>query len=189
MKKRFLSILITLVLLSALFPASIALANFTVYVYTSNGKTLNMRDFPTMNGNVIANIPYGTALEADNDYVGTTWVHVFYGTLDGYCMSRYLVNSKPGAKPKPAQTTAPSQGSSLYDNFVACRYTAGVRPSSPGGYVHLRWAPDKSAKIRRDYYNEDRLLVIAQNNTWAQVYDEANAISGFMMRSFLHEMQ
>ncbi|HPS82219.1 MAG TPA: hypothetical protein PLP25_10235, partial [Candidatus Limiplasma sp.] len=64
-------------------------------------------------------------------------------------------------------------------------YTATVRPSSPGGFVHLRWAPSKSQPVQSDYYNGSELVVISQNGTWCQVYDELNESSGFMMAEFL----
>lgn len=182
MKKRALPILLVLVLLLSLVTTVSAYASSSkMYVYTSNGKSLNLRDYPSKDGNVVTTIPYGAEVSVDLSYVGSSWLHVSYKGHSGYCMSRYLTSKKPGPKP----TASPTPATSLYDNFTSCYYTATVRPSSPGGYVHFRWAPSKKQKIQRDYYNGDELTVIAKNGTWAQVYDEATNSCGFMMLSFL----
>jgi len=185
MKKRILALLCSLVFLFAFFSMSGALASTKMYVYTSNGKTLNLRDYPSKDGNIIANIPYGAEVSVDTGFVGSSWSHVTYKNKTGYCMNRYLTSEKPGPKP----TTSPTSSTTLYGKFTNCYYTASVRPSSPGGFVHLRWAPSKNQPVQRNYYNGDQFTVIAQNGTWCQVYDEVNNISGFMMSSFLVTVQ
>lgn len=184
MKKRALGIFFTLVLLGSIVLAAPAMA-VTMYVYTSNGKSLNVRDYPSKDGRVISSLPYGSAVDVDEGFVGSSWAHVLLSGVDGYCMYRYLVDYKPGPKPKPTQTASPTTGSDLYSGFTECYYNASVRPSSPGGFVHMRWAPSKNQRVHRDYYNGDTLLVIAQNGVWCQVYDEQSNRSGFMMASFL----
>jgi mannosyl-glycoprotein endo-beta-N-acetylglucosaminidase len=181
MKKRILAVACALILLLGLIPLAGAMASTSMYVYTSNGKSLNLRDYPSNDGNVIAQIPFGAQVAIDTSYVGSTWVHVTYRGSTGYCMSRYLTDYKPG--PSPTATPAPT--TSLYENFSSCYYTATVRPSSPGGFVHLRWAPSKSQPVWQDYYNGDEIIVIAQNGAWCQVYDSVNNMAGFMMASFL----
>jgi len=73
----------------------------------------------------------------------------------------------------------------IFKDFTFISYTAQVRPSTPGGFVHMHWAPTKAADPICDYHQFDVLNVIAQNNTWAQVTDPATGFTGFMMRSFL----
>ena len=166
MKKRALAVLLALVVVVTLLPVVNAFASSTMYVSTSNGKSLNMRDYPSKDGNVIANIPYGAKVTVDEDFIGSSWVHVYYKSADGYCMVRYLSTYKPGPKPQPTQPPSPTQPSgSIYDNLVQCYYTATVQPSSAGGFVHLRWAPSKNQPIQRDYYNGSQLVVIAQDGT------------------------
>jgi uncharacterized protein YraI len=184
MKKRALGIFFSLVLLGSFILAAPALAT-TMYVYTSNGKNLNVRDYPSKDGNVISSLPYGSAVDVDDGFVGSSWAHIYLSGVEGYCMYRYLVSYQPGPKPKPTNTATPTQSSDLYSGFTECNYNADVQPSSPGGFVHMRWAPSKNQRVHQDYYNGDTLLVIAQNGTWCQVYDEANNRSGFMMASFL----
>ena len=184
MKKRAMAIFFSLVLLCSIALASDASAD-TMYVNTSNGKSLNLRDYPSKDGNIISSLPYGSAVEVDTGFVGGSWAHVYLSGVEGYCMYRYLTDYQPGPKPKPTKTATPTQRTDLYSNFVDCNYNASVRPSSPGGYVHMRWAPSKNQPVHRDYYNGDNLLVIAQNGEWCQVYDQASNQSGFMMASCL----
>lgn len=184
MSKRVMAILFALVLFGSLALAPVALAS-TMYVNTSNGKSLNLRDYPSKDGNIISSLPYGSAVEVDDGFVGSSWAHVYLSGVEGYCMYRYLTTYQPGPKPKPTQTSKPTPSTDLYSNFTDCNYFASVRPSSPGGFVHLRWAPSKSQPVQRDYYNGDDLLVISQNGEWCQVYDTANNNCGFMMASFL----
>ena len=61
----------------------------------------------------------------------------------------------------------------------------GTRPSTPSGYVNMRWAPSKSTAVHEVYYSGDTLQVIADNGTWCQVYDASRNICGFMMKQFL----
>lgn len=185
MKKRAFAWIFALLLVAGMLPTVSAMALTTMYVNTSNGKSLNIRDYPSKDGNIISSIPYGKAVDVDEDFVGSSWVHVYLSGVDAYCMSRYLTTYQPGPKPQPTKTATPTQSGGLYDNFVSCYYTAVVRPSSPGGFVHLRWAPSKNQAIQRDYYNGSELVVISQNGTWCQVYDEVNEASGFMMVQFL----
>lgn len=189
MKKRAFTVLLAFILVACLLPTVNAFATTTMYVSTSNGKSLNVRDYPSKDGNVISTIPYGKAVDVDEGFVGSSWVHVYLSGTDGYCMARYLSTTQPGPKPQPTRTATPTQSSSLYDYFTSCYYTATVQPSSPGGFVHLRWAPSKNQPVQRDYYNGSELVVIAQNGTWCQVYDEVNEASGFMMAQFLVSMQ
>ena len=79
-------------------------------------------------------------------------------------------------------------GVDMFANFTPCYYAAAVRPSSPGGFVHMRWAPSKMQPIQTDYYNGDVLLVIAENGEWSQVYDEQTHAGGFMMTAYLESV-
>ena len=80
----------------------IALAD-TRYVYTKDGKSLNLRSTPKSNtGNKIGNIPYGTKIIV-REYLDDGWAYVKYGKRFGYVMSKYLWEVKP--LPKKTRTT------------------------------------------------------------------------------------
>lgn len=60
-----------------------------VYVKTANKGTLNLRDKP--NGKVLAQIPYGTQLEAESE---GEWSKVNYNGKAGYVKSEFLSTSQ-----------------------------------------------------------------------------------------------
>ena len=82
--------------LALLLAVSAAASADTFYVYTENGKTLNLRS--ATNNSVIANIPYGTALEPDSELSTETAAYVTYKDKSGYVKWKYLVKEKPAPK-------------------------------------------------------------------------------------------
>lgn len=98
--------LVTLIV-SILIPASAG----WWYVKTPDGKTVNLRDYDS--GEVIAQIPYGTRLYANEDSTELS-AYVTYKGLGGFVKWKYLVRDKPEpyqGKPhtasKPKVTEAP----------------------------------------------------------------------------------
>lgn len=181
MKKRILSLLTLAIVLASLLPAA-ALANAaSVYVYTSNGKGLNMRYAPSMDAEIATVIPYGAVVDILSS-VNDSWAHCAYNGVTGYCKTRYFSTTKPEKHTTPS---SPVDTGSMFNGFSACEYYATVRPSTPSGFVHMRWAPSKKQPIQRDYYAGQELLVISENGTWCQVLDQQSMVSGFMMSSFL----
>jgi uncharacterized protein YgiM (DUF1202 family) len=166
--------------------------NLTMYVYTSNGKALNLRQQPSTDSPILAKIPFGAAVEVYQPF-NSTWYSIGYNGFTGYVMSHYLVASPPGPKPtaKPSPTAAPDNtlSNSMYDGFTAVYYQAEVRPNASSGHVNLRWGPSLYADIHGRYYMNDVLTIMSQNNTWCQVLDETNHVMGFIMRKFLAQYQ
>lgn len=210
MKKRLFTLVLAMVLTMGLIPACALGLVRSAYVYTSDGRGLNVRPMPSTGMDPIGTVPYGAQVHI-NDYIENEWVEIDYGNLHGFVMGRYLSYDPPPSpyrpdptyapvptyRPVPAPTQKPTQKpetassstslKQIFSGFVFINYTVRVRPSTPGSFVHMRWAPTKAADPIRDYHQNDELLVIAQNNTWAQVVDPATGITGFMMRSFLTE--
>ena len=79
MKKTLAFLCIVVIVATTLLPL-IALAD-TRYVYTKDGKSLNLRSTPKSNtGNKIGNIPYGTKIIV-REYLDDGWAYVKYGTV------------------------------------------------------------------------------------------------------------
>lgn len=188
MFKRILPILMVALLLVGMLPVVGASALIgPQYVDTANGKGLYMRTGPSKDYDIITTIPFGAMVDSYEYYDGT-WGYVSYNGYYGYCMSRYFSSTPPSHKPTPTHTPSGGGGSTsanMFNGFYKVDYYATVRPSTPTGYVNLRWAPSKSQPIQTTYYGGYTLRVIEQNGTWAQVYDEATQTSGYMMLSFL----
>ena len=185
MKKRVLSMFIAAMLLVTLMvPAFTASAMIgPQYVKTSNGKALNMRFGPSKDFDIVIKIPYGAQVSS-YEYYDNNWAYVTYNGYSGYAMSRYFSSTKP-SKVTPQPTAKPADGTTLFKSFTAVNYYVTVRPSTPTGYVNMRWAPSKTMPIKGTYRADALLHVISENGTWAQVYDENTNTCGFMMLSFL----
>ena len=188
MKKALTVLVCMTLLLTAVLPVS-ALANpASMFVYTSNGGALNMRNsMATGANNVVAKIPYGAVVDVLSN-VNKTWAKCQYNNQVGYCMRRYLVTQMPSGHPSNnggSGTGSATLTNSMFNGMQACYYTAVVRPAHPSGFVNLRWAPSTAAKVHDKYYANSELIVMAENGSWCQVLDQQNNIMGFMMRSFL----
>ncbi len=186
MKNRMLSVMVLLLLLVTMLPIVSASALIgPQYVSTSNGKGLYLRSGPTKNDEILTTIPYAARVDSC-EYYNSAWSEVSYNGYYGYVMSRYLSSTKPSSKPTPTATPSPSGSSSIsFKNFVKASYYVTVRPSTPSGFVNLRWAPSKSVAIQSTYYAGYTLRVLANDGVWAQVLDESSGTCGFMMLSFL----
>lgn len=203
MKKRiFALILAVLLLTAAVVPAALASAGATAgdyYVYTENGKGLNVRDAP--NGNVVGSLKYGTKVycywnEGGWALIDYTYNHPQYGegTYACYISSRFLRKTKPGPKPSSASQTAAQETGTIEEmnaEFESAKivtpYKIAVRPTRVTGWVNLRWAPSKSAAIIATYKSGDELLVIREMNNWLQVEDQDNGSVGFVNKAFVSQ--
>ena len=199
--KKILVLMVTLALILAAFPLMSLVAQageqtddpLARYVSTGNSGKLNVRSAPkTHTDNVIAQLENGTRVVIIEYLSGNTWVKVEFpknGKIAiGYVQNRYLSTTKPTAvKPsKPAASDAAKTETLSFKNFKHVEPTTmTVKPSTPGGYVNLRWGPSKAVAVMNKMYADAQVVVIAKDNTWAQVYDPATGYVGFMMLAFL----
>ena len=102
--KKTLAAVLLLALLVSCVGAALADAPYgtsVMYVKTANGKSVNVRSTPSTGDNIIGSVPYGGSVLTDWSYAGNDgWTRVVWGSYgDGYIMSKYLVNEKPGPRP------------------------------------------------------------------------------------------
>ncbi len=170
------------------------------YVYTENGKGLNVRKTP--GGDVVGSLKYGSKIYCYYLDVGSGWALIDfaydqqpygYGTYACYVSTRYLRKSKPPARtsesqPAAARTTTTTRLSDINTEFKSAQkvtpYTVTVRPSRASGWVNMRWAPSTEAEIQATYKQNDKLLVISELKNWYQVEDPNTGRVGFIMKSF-----
>ena len=148
------------------------------YVNTANKKSLNMRSSTDLGNNILTSIPNGAAVVVYEFLNSNTWAHIGYGGRDGYVMTRYLSLTPPSTQPSTAESLS-------FKDFKSTYYLASVKPSTPSGYVNMRWAPSKSTAVHDIYYSGSTLQVIAESKTWCQVYDTQKNICGFIRKEFL----
>lgn len=204
MLKKLISLLLIAVLTAMLIP-SLAVADSyygTQWVYTDNGKSLNVRSAPTTGNNIIGSLKYGAEVTViqmyANGWAQILWEQNEYGEFGtAYVQRRYLVNHKPSSKPTPpSPTAAPASGTAdLTKAFTAMNaefttgkqvtpYTVVARPARASGWVNLRWAPSTEAERIATCKQGKELTVLAETKNWYQVQDPETGMIGFISRSY-----
>ena len=208
MKKQIISLAIIAVLMAMFIPTLAAAEERTMYVYTDNGKSLNVRSAPNTGDNIIGSLKYGEPVDVisiSNGWAKIWWGQSYYGEFGtAYVQSRFLLNYKPA--PYSAQpTAAPASGtsgtasntsdyakefSSMNAEFksaklVAVPYTVVARPSRASGWVNLRWAPSTEAERIATCSQGRELTVLAELKNWYQVQDPETGMIGFIMSKYV----
>ena len=208
MKKRLIALLMVLVLAAGLIPAALAEDDTPMasegyyYVYTENGKGLNVRSTP--GGDVVGSLKYGTKIYCYYRDGGNGWALIDYyynnpgygyGTYAAYISSRYLRKNKPPARnggsssPSSASSASTDVTAEINAEFKSAKkvtpFIVTVRPTRASGWVNLRWAPSKSAELMATYKQNEKLLVIKETNNWYQVEDQDTGDVGFINKQFV----
>ena len=208
MMKRTFALLLTLALfLVAMMPGALAEDETSsdsagyYYVYTENGKGLNVRATP--GGDIVGSLKYGTKIYCYYRDGGNGWAlidysynmpGVGYGTYACFIASRFLRKSKPPARnssASPAPVAAASAGTieDINAEYRSAKkvdsFSVTVRPSRVSGWVNLRWAPSKEAEIMATYKANDKLLVLQELDNWYQVEDQDTGDVGFVSKKYV----
>ena len=209
MKKQIVSLLLIAVMMAMLLP-TVAFADYygTQWVYTDNGKSLNVRSAPAMGDNIIGSLKYGaevTVVEMySNGWAQILWEQNRYGEFGAaYVQRRFLVNHKPTSQPASSQSAAAPTSSStaaatdyakafsaMNDEFksgklVASPFTVYARPSRASGWVNLRWAPSTEAERIATCPQGKALTVIGETKNWYQVQDPQTGMIGFISKQYV----
>ncbi|MBQ6961245.1 MAG: SH3 domain-containing protein [Clostridia bacterium] len=201
MTKRLISLALIAVLTAMLIP-SLAVADRIMYVYTDDGKSLNVRSSPNTGDNKIGSLKYGAQVDVisiSNGWANIWWTQSEYGEFrTAYVQSRFLVNYQPGPKPvqpTPAPTSSPStdyakEFLAINKEFesakqVAYPYTVVARPSRASGWVNLRWAPSTEAERISTCPQGKELTVLVEMKNWYQVQDPETGMIGFISSKYV----
>lgn len=197
MSKRILSLALIAMMLAMFIPAAaMASGEWTMYVYTDDGKSLNVRSEPMVGNNKIGSLKYGAAVSVRMT-LASGWTVINWASADGvaYVQSRFLLNYKPS--PKPSPTSKPDDPgvdpskvlSQINAEFASARkvspYTVVSRPSRASGWVNLRWAPTTEAERITTCPQGKELTVIAELKNWYQVEDPATGMVGFISSQYV----
>ena len=202
MSKKLLSLALAAILLAALIPTTLADSERTMYVYTENGKSLNVRSAPVVADNIIGTLAFGypvtvTAVSA-NGWSTILWQNYYGEFFSAYVQSRFLVNYKPSAVPKSASTAAPAAApatdaakalSDMNREFTTAKkvspYTVTARPSRASGWVNMRWAPSTEAERIATCPQGKELTVLVEMKNWYQVQDPQTGMIGFISNKYV----
>lgn len=195
MKKRIAIFMLTaIVLMTVLAPAASA-GGITKYVYTRNGKPLNVRSWPSVNSAQLGTIPFGQAVTVENYTTDYTWAVITFNGRTAYVMTQYLVDGSPVSPvtptPVPGGNTQ-SLISSMENEFrtyrVVSPYTVLAKPVRASGWVNLRYVPSTEFGHAENLYANTQLTVIAETANWLQVRKNDTGVTGYVMRQYTINM-
>lgn len=210
MTRKTVSAVMAVLMALALFLPAAQADGWTMFVYTENGKALNVRSsMETGSENIIGYLAYATPVTVYSYGVGG-WAQIANGAGSAYVMSRYLVSHQPppvsqistprpqGNSSTPKTTPSPAASTSTKDAVtveeinsllrnarVVTPYQITVRPPRASGWVYVRWVPSRNARPLATYPADSQLTVLAELKDWYQVQDPANGCVGFVYKSYV----
>ena len=197
MKKRIvIFLLVAVTLMIALMPGAMA-NGVKKYVYTRNGKPLNVRAWPDLNSALLGKLNLGTQVTIEGYTSDYTWANIIYNGQNAYVMTQYLVDTYPGGggvtpAPTPVYPGEQSIITSMESEFSTYRvvspYTVLVKPVRATGWVNLRYAPSTEFAHAENLYANTQLTVIAETRNWLQVRRNDTGVTGYVMRQYTISM-
>lgn len=192
MKKRIVPfLLVLLITAAALLPAASA-AGTVKYVYTRNGKPLNVRSWPSITADLVGTIPNGRAVTVENYTADYTWAIITFSGRTAYVMTQYLVDgSSPDPTPVPSgsdRTLINSMENEFRTYHVVTPYTVLAKPVRSSGWVNLRYVPSTDFGHADNLYANTQLTVIAETTNWLQVRRNDTGVTGYVMRQYVISM-
>ena len=143
-------------------------------IVNSNASTLNLREGPSTDTGIIAQIPKGTTIVV-TEY-GDPWCAVRWGELTGYVMTKYL-KFEEEATPTPEGSASPTPSGSPSETPVpeqtpdgseeTGEVTAWVKRTV--SYVNLRETASTEGKIITTIPAGDELVVLEKGATFSYV--------------------
>ena len=202
MSKRVASLLLALILAATMVPVFSQGEGYgwTMYVYTDNGKTLNVRSSPSTGNNVIGRLNFGAAVSVRMT-MASGWTCIDYAAGDGgvaYVQSRFLVDYQPGYRPQPQPVVTPvpsSDGTAAEIAAMNAEFRSAqkvspfivvARPTRASGWVNLRWAPSMQTEVISTCRQGKELTVLTAMNNWYQVEDPSTGMIGFISRQYVY---
>ena len=197
MLKKMTAMMFTVMLVLVLMIPSVSFAEKSMYVYTENGGSLNIRTEPWTGDNVIKQMPFGSEVYVIRN-LGNGWTELAWGGMYdyAYCQTRFLVSKKPAKKPTPKKQESSGTTTSvsidelnrLFKTYklVDC-YRVTVRPTRASGWVNVRFAPTKQAELLSTHKDNEQLIVIAELNGWYQVENPDTGAVGYVNSAYVVE--
>ena len=197
MQKRIIPVFLALAILAVSLASCASAGSAVKYVYTRNGKPLNVRVWPDVNSGLLGTLPFGTAVSIEGYTSDYTWAVIVYNRQTAYVMTQYLVDTYPGGSGTP--TPAPG-GSGNYQSIVndlenefrtyrvVEPYTVLAKPVRASGWVNLRYVPSTEFGHADNLYANTQLTVIAETRNWLQVRRNSTGVTGYVMRQYTISM-
>ena len=194
MLKRIISMTMAVVLALAVLTSAVFAEETedesTYYVFTENGKELNVRNAPK--GEIIGTLRYGEEVKVKafiNDY----WALIDYqNSIPGYVSTRFLIPVQPDELRKAIEEEQKYiTGDPLMDidaEFASAvsveKYKITARPARVTSVVNMRWIPSETGRIIAQYKATEELIVLKELDHYLQVQDPDTGDVGYIHRKF-----
>ena len=198
MSKKLLSLALIVLLLIGVAAPLTANAVYEMYVYTKNGGSLNVRDMPSSDGNVIGTLPYGHRVGVDHD-LGNGWVEIVWGSNQAFVQSRYLISFDPGSfvtpTPGKVKATATPKQSDDADEQAKLKaeinseksvesFYIEVRAPRASSWVNFRKGPSKTTSRIASFADGKELIVEGETNKWYRARDPETNKVGYIFKTY-----
>lgn len=186
--KKLISLFLAVALLcsvAALASAGGRLGLGTMYVYTENGKGLNVRSTPDIADNIIGSVKYGGAVNV-TEFEGS-WAVIEWGDTVAYVQKRFLQWYAPDPKPKPRPTEKPDdqKEEELRSEVPLDSIRVIAKATRASGWVNMRIEPSKNTRRVQTCADGAELLAFGETTNWYHVTDPATGNSGYIRKDFL----
>ena len=211
MMKRLISALLAAIMLLSVVPALGATLEEmggtgefdqpkTMFVYTDNGKRLNVRSEPRVkNGNLLGRLNVGAKVKVLGIVViDPDWAVIEYKKGPdgvGYVQRRFLVTKKPGksAEQIEKEKKEKEQKQNLEElnrqlasaKPVAEPFMIAVRASRASGWVNFRVGPGVAASRIASLPDGRELKVIGETAKWYQAIDSVSGKTGYISKNYV----
>ena len=160
----------------------------TMFVYTENGKTLNVRSTPETGDNVIGQLKYGAQVNVIGFEGG--WARITYLGGPAWVQNRFLQWYAPGPKPTPQPDPKPDpdteQMNAELNSEVSIPQTMmQAQAKRSTGWVNMRVNPSKESTRVQTCPDGAQLFAFAETTNWYHVTDPATGNSGYIRKDFL----
>ena len=181
--------------LALLIPAAAGMAAGLIggpgymYVYTANGKTLNVRSSPNTGDNIIGHLKYGSRVYV-SDFLGD-WCAISYNGSTAYVQGRFLQWYAPKAKPDPDPAEKEKEAKErkreveiASEKDVDEPFMIQVVATRSTGFINIRKGPSSLDARIESCPDGTPLKVVGETENWYRVMDERNGKEGYIFKQY-----
>ena len=162
----------------------------TYWVFTDNGKELNVRNAP--GGDIIGKLKYGEKVTVVS-FINGEWAAINYKDSElGYVSTRFLIKADPEeVKRLIEEEQSEITGDPMTDinaEFASAvdvdDYKITARPARVTSLVYMRWIPSETGRIIIGYKATEQLIVLKELEHYLQVQDPDTGDVGYIHKKF-----
>lgn len=197
--KRMISLLIALALLVSacvIIPAASSAELLPMYVYTANGKTVNVRSTPdtTDNSNIITRLKYGSKVMVE--FINASgWAVVMINGREAYIQARFLRDDPPAPKPTQAPEDKEAQERKTEEEKlnrelksereITEPFYIAVHATRTSGWINFRVGPSKITSRVASFPDAKELIAIGETTNWYRARDPETQKIGYIHKNYV----